>query len=331
VECGVNEVFPFVVGSGRSGTTLLRNVFDAHSELAMCHEAHFIAPFVQHRSAYERKGRFDADAFVTDLYRSPNFRRQDIDEAAIRAAMAESPPSDIVEAVRVVMAVYATAAGKRLYGDKTPGYVTDLELLGAAFPEARFIHVIRDGRDVALAYLDRDEWGPSSLGDAAHYWRSRVTRGRAAGRALGPDRYREVRYEDMVDDPERVTRDLCTFLGLEFEDAMMLSHERGREFIAGTKDPGAFVNLARPITKGMREWRTQMDPDDVVLYETIAGDLLTELGYETTGVAASVATRTRAVVSALGWHGKRVTARVQPYLRRAWARLGGRRPMRRES
>lgn len=308
----MNRVFPIFVGSGRSGTTMFRNVFDAHPELAMCHEAHFIAPMLRRRTRYEADTGFAADDFVSDLFANPNFRRQGLDEADVRSTLTAAHPGTTADAIRTVMALYAQLRGKPLYGDKTPGYVISVDLLAEHFPEARFLHIIRDGRDVAMAYLDRDEWGPSSLADAAHYWKSRVGRGRRAGRRLGPGRYREVRYEDMVDDPEDVTRELCDFLGLEFDPAMLRFHEKGADFIAQTHDPAAFRNLAKPITKGMRDWRTQMTPDDIALFEAIAGDLLADVGYDVTGVSMTPRLRLRVAGAAVAWQGKRLASRAQP-------------------
>ncbi len=308
----MNRVFPIFVGSGRSGTTLFRNIFDAHPELAMSHEAHFIAPMAKRRTAYEPASGFAIEAFVADLYANPNFRRLELDEAVVREALGADRPLTTADAIRSVMASYADRESKPLYGDKTPGYVIHLELLGTVFPEAKFVHIIRDGRDVALAYVDRDEWGPSSVADAAHNWKSRVGRGRKAGTRLGPERYREVRYEDMVEDPEAMTQQLCAFLGLEFDPAMLRYHEKAEAFIASTHDPAAFGNLAKPITKGIRDWRRQMGPDDVALCEAIAGDLLADLGYEVTGVRATPAVRMRAASAATAWQGKRVVSRVLP-------------------
>jgi hypothetical protein len=313
--------FVFFVGSGRSGTTLYRNIFDSHSELAMTHEAHFVAPMVRNRRTYEGDG-FAVAKFVDDLYRNPNFRRQGLERADVEAALAEAPPEDTAAAVRTVFATYAARHGKRRYGDKTPGYVTGIGLLAEAFPESRFVHIIRDGRDVALGYLDRDEWGPSTLADAAFYWASRVRRGQASGRELGPTRYTESRYEDLVADPEEVTRRLCGFLDLEYQDEMMRYHERGAAFIAATRDPQAFGGLARPVTKGMRDWRTEMEPDDVLRFEAIAGDLLAELGYELTGVPTPPSVKLEVARARLGWERQRLAARLQPLTARVRKRAG---------
>jgi len=316
-----NPVFPLFLGSGRSGTTVFRNVFDSHSELAMTHEAHFVAQLAQQRSVYETASGFDQELFAADLYRNSNFVRQGIERSSVEQRLRLDDVATFADAVRCVFSLYAGAQDKRLYGDKTPGYVNHIELLAGIFPESKFVHIIRDGRDVALGYLDRDEWGPSTVAEAALYWRSRVSRGRDAGRSIGENRYIEVRYEDMVDDPEFTTRRVCSFLGLDFEPAMLQFHEKGEAFIASSNTPEAFAGLAKPITKGMRDWRTQMANDDVALFEVIAGDLLDSLGYETVSDSPSSALRIRARWAAAAWQARRLEARLQPMIKKLRDRM----------
>ncbi len=302
-----NSVFPMFVGCGRSGTTLFRNVFDSHPEVAITHEAHFVAPMAAKRDRYDGSGGFDSELFVHDLYNDSNFRRQGIDEVDLRAALDSADPRNFAEAVRVVFARFASAQGKRLYGDKTPGSVNHIELIGGIFPETKFVHIIRDGRAVALSYLERPEWGPKNMSQAAQHWKSRVKRGRKGGDAVGASRYREVRYEDMVDDPAAVTSEICDFLGLEYHPEMLSYHQKGESFISSTKDPEAFKNLVKPVTKGIRDWKEQIDADDMVLFESIAGDLLADLGYEVTATPEAQ-DKIHAAMSAVRWQGKRVQA-----------------------
>jgi hypothetical protein len=305
-----DSVFPQFVGCGRSGTTLLRNIFDSHSALAMTHESHFIAPLAKVRSRYESSAGFDSDAFVTDLFSDSNFVRQGLELEAVRSALGKALPRTYAGAVRAVFAAYAAKNGKKLYGDKTPGSVTQIELLAELFPEAKFVHIIRDGRAVALSYLERPEWGPETMAEAAHHWKNRVRRGRAGGGVVGPGRYIEVRYEDVVVDPEAVAREVCSFLGLSFEAGMLRSHERSADFIASTKDPEAFKNLSRPITPGLRDWRDEISDKDRRIFEAIAGDLLVQLGYPVSGEPPGIATRARLIFAAALWQRKRVVARI---------------------
>lgn len=312
-----DPVFPQFVGCGRSGTTLLRNMFDSHSALAMTHESHFIGPLAKVRSKYESEGRFDSDAFVADLFGDANFVRQGLEVEDVRSALEAARPKSYPEAVRAVFSAYAARDGKTLYGDKTPGSVTQIELLAELFPEAKFVHIIRDGRAVALSYLERPEWGPETMAEAANHWKNRVRRGRSAGRVIGTGRYMEVRYEDVVADPETVARAVCDFLGLEFEEGMLRYHEKSKEFIASTKDPEAFKNLSRPITGGLRDWEDEISSGDRHLFEAIAGDLLEELGYPVSGASPKIGTKVRVVVAAVSWQWKRLVSFVSSRMRRS--------------
>jgi Sulfotransferase family len=122
-------------------------------------------------------------------------------------------------------------------------------------------------------------WGPTTVEEAAIRWRRSVLRGRRDGERLGAGRYREVRYEELVADPERVLRELCRFLDLEWDDGVLHHHEQAAAVIAATRFPGAHSRLLLPPTPGLRDWRREMAPADVVHFEAIAGGALDELGY----------------------------------------------------
>jgi hypothetical protein len=120
----------------------------------------------------------------------------------------------------------------------------------------------------------------------------------------------EIRYEDLVESPQRVLAEVCAFLALEYDPAMLRYHEAGGQFIASTKDPGAFENLSRPVTKDIRDWKSQMSAGDVALFESIAGDWLEELGYERVAGPPGLGTRIRSYLASLSWQRKRVMSRM---------------------
>jgi hypothetical protein len=241
-------IFPFVVGCSRSGTTLVRAMLDAHPLLAVPPESHFVVAFSPHR-----------------LRRDRWFALWGIDPPDLRGL-------DDADAVRAVYAAYAAAQDKPRYADKTPDYVSHLTALAARFPEARFVHVVRDGRDVALSLLEVP-WGPDSIEGAAVHWRRQVLDGRAA--SLGPDRYRELRYEALVADPERELRSLAAWLELPYDHAML--RYRGRPLVIPYAEHHR--RLALPPTPGLRDWRRDMPAADVACFEAVAGDALRDFGY----------------------------------------------------
>jgi hypothetical protein len=302
------DVFPVFVGSGRSGTTLLRTIFDAHPDLAMAHEPQFTGTVARKQKTLNRGG-FDLGRFVETIYKNSNYRRMNLSRDDVEAALSADPPDNLPDAVRAVFSLWAQGQGKPLYGDKTPGYIIQIPQLARLFPEARFVNVIRDGRNVALSYLERP-WGPSTIAEGALYWRSRVSRGRRAGKELGPTRYAEVRYEDLVADTEAEVRRICAFLDLSWKPEMLRYHESADRFVAGSHEPDAFRNVARPPTQGTRDWSEAMTDSEIAVFEAIAGDLLRDLGYETRSRGSSLQDRLLARWEQLKWAGKRGRAFV---------------------
>jgi len=275
--------FPFVVGVGRSGTTLLRTILDAHRDLAVVHESRFVGWMAQNRGRYGSNGTFSSERFLADLLdeRSAIPSRLDawfIEPEQIRAAVGRAAPRDLGEAIRALYGSYAAHHGKARYADKTPGYIGSIQALSEVFPEARFIHLVRDGRDVALSMLDVD-FGGVNVPHAAWLWSGRVRAAQRAGHALGPARYLVVRYEDLVGEPAQVVRAICSFLELEFDTAMLHYFEAPDRISAGLGGQHHHEHIKLPPTTGLRDWRTQMQPSDVRRFENIAGDVLVELGY----------------------------------------------------
>jgi len=253
-------------------------IFDSHPELTVAHEPRFLATMAPNHAHYERDGALDIDRFLGDLYSVSNFRRLGLPREEVRSALEDQHPAGFADAVRIVFGMYAQSRDKDLYGDKTPLYISFMEPIAGLFPEARFVHLVRDGRDVVLAYLERDK-GPATVAEGAFHWKLRVSRGHRAGAALGADRYREFHYEDLVDDTEATVRAICDFLGLDFHAEMLDYQGTSERFLAEAKNPADHQHLTMAPTKGLIDWRRSMSADDLALFEGIAGDTLEAVGY----------------------------------------------------
>jgi Sulfotransferase family len=291
----------FVLGVSRSGTTMLRVILDRSPGIAIPDETFFI-PQLAHR----HPGVVDTAEFLEDVRRLPRLAAWGVPAEDISARL--RPGMTTGEALDAVFSAYAAHHGKLRWGDKTPMYMRHLALLERLFPAAQYVHLVRDGRDAALAFLDMPEgvvtrtWAhPRSPAGFACEWRTEVSGARDLGRRIGPARYLEIRYEDLVAGSSDVMRSVCDFAGLPFEPQML-------EF-AGAVDVSAkphHQRLLQPPTRGVRDWRSQMGPEDVRAFEAIAGDLLGELGYELAGSAPS---RPGARASAaLAWYRARMGA-----------------------
>lgn len=269
--------FVFILGCGRSGTTMLRSMFDSHPGVAIPGESGFIW---QRRSRYEGRGGVDQRRFIAEIAAHRRFQRWGLDVDRVKEELWHPPPEGFADVIRRLYHLYAKGRGKERYGDKTPGHVLRIPQIARLFPEARIIHLIRDGRNVALSYLDVEEWGPSSVTEAALYWKRRVEHGRRDGASLGSDRYQEVTYEALVDDPESELRRLCSFADLPFDDSMLRYFDRASEVLSLELHPHRHQGIYSPPTKGLRDWRTKMSDSEAARFESVAGETLEEFGYE---------------------------------------------------
>ena len=266
---------PFIVGCGRSGTTLLAVMLDSHPSIAIPGESGFLLRISSQAPPA------DGDvvgAFVHSVRGLRRFRAWGLTEEEVRRGLGDLGPTTMSAALLGTYRLYAAKVGKSIPGDKTPEHVQLIPQLAAIFPNAVFIHVIRDGRNVALATLDAP-WGPKSVPESARYWRRRVNVGRRRGSALGSGRYMEVHYEDLLADPEAELRRVCKFLGVTYDSAMLDYKSASKRQATMTYERHAFRSLMLAPTKGLRDWPTQLAPADVKAFDVLAGGTLREFGY----------------------------------------------------
>jgi hypothetical protein len=254
-------------------------MLDRNSQLAVPDESFFV-PLLADRHLR----RVRADEFLDDVRRLKTVREWGVPLDKLRARLDGEVP--IARAIAAIYEVYAEEQRKRRWGDKTPMYMRHLRLLRRLFPDAQYVHLIRDGRNAALSFLSMpagiafETWAhPRNVADFAAVWRSEVTAARRLGRKIGPDRYLEVRYEDLVADPTGVLQRICDFAGLPFERGML---DHGA---SPSAQKAHQQSLNQPLTPGLRDWHAEMRAEDVGAFEGVAGDLLAELGYETSSGA----------------------------------------------
>ncbi len=226
--------------------------------------------------------RFDRQPFPSEEFvdwlsgRRRNRRHWRLDPTELSQRFEQRPPVDYADAVRRVFEAFAADEGKPRYGDKTPLYVMRIPTIAALFDEAVFIHIIRDGRDVAGS-LHEAHFGPNHLGAAALYWERAVLAGRRDGGPLG-DRYLEVRYEDLIADPREQLERICRRIELEYDPAMLQYH-RDTDLQSRLMQPERHRRVGEPPSIG-RDWREDQTSREVLLLEALAGSTLTELGYD---------------------------------------------------
>ncbi len=282
----------FIVGCPRSGTTLLQRLLDCHAQLAITPETHWIP-----RWFHDNQGKgITADGRVSKkllrkLSAHPRFAELGVTPRRDHFRVKGAGRVSYARFVSSLFDLYGEQQGKPLVGDKTPGYAREVSTLHALWPEAKFVHLIRDGRDVALSILNWERarswkpgegaarfrtWADDPLLTSALWWEWHVRLAREAGGPLGPPLYHEVRYEALVDHPAGECRVVCDFLDVPPDDALVRKYEER----ARSNSSQAGKHPWMPITRGLRDWRSQMRPTEVECFEAAAGGLVDELGYQ---------------------------------------------------
>ena len=279
----------FIVSAPRSGSTLLRLIMDAHPALAVPPPAWLFDMIYPYVYSY-------GDLSVADNLRA---LAEDMLEAPTVRKWPDRPtPDDLVAATReasfagVYAALhrhYAEATGKRRWGEKTPrnGFWID-EILGE-FPGAKFIHILRDGRDMVFDIAE-SVLLPYSLYCSALMWRDSVSAIRESAGRLGSDVVHEIRYENLCADPEKALRGICVFLGEDYAPQMLTHHDNP----AAQKwsETPLHARTARPITTefcGIH--RQHFGSGDLAHIESVIGELLDDCGYDPAGAPREIPAR----------------------------------------
>lgn len=265
----------FLIGMPRSGTKLLRGLLNRNPRVRIPDiETEFLPYWVKRWSSWgdlsrpEAFHRFYQDAMALPYFTYMRQSERVISEEDWRRAVRAPTPAGVFEAL-VRHDAGAPWGSDVVWGDKSPSYIGHMPLIKRLFPEARFVHIIRDVRDYCLSISQAWKKNPVR---AAQRWVDGVERARRDAAAFRGD-VLEVRYEDLVAEPEATLPRITTFLGVEFEPAML---ELGASFELRGDAKGQHT-----IKRDNKEkWRARMDPALRRRVEAIAADVLRSCGYE---------------------------------------------------
>lgn len=271
----------FIIGSGRSGNTLLRRVLQAHSQLHIPPENHALGTAI---TVY-RRNRGLAWPHLVDLVLgtfqfSHGFDVFDVDLRPLAEELRAAPKENrsLAHVLDAFYRFHARAHGQPCvyWGDKTPLNTFNAFKIGSVFPDVRFIHIVRDGVDVAESYVragliaDHDE--------AARQWSSSIDAARRAQQRY-PEQFLEIRYEALVHEPEQVIRSVCEFLEISFESSMLSRTDHARDM----GDVGHYAHHAQalePISvDSVGKGRRELDPQTLETLAQVIGKQLHTLGY----------------------------------------------------
>lgn len=257
----------FIIGSGRSGTTLLRNMLNAHPAIYIAFEPHFYF----YESMYRK--RATGRVFLDYYFHTSHFRRQRIDPARVLAGLPDPLPRDQLGlAYAAVMREKAAQFGRTRYGEKTPAHVASLHRIYRDFPDARAVYIVRDPRNTVVS-LSRMPWAPAS---------TMINAGYLDGEHKLADKFRDrllrIRLEDLLADPRATMQRVLEFVGEPWHDAV-LDHARN---LPANDDTPTYPWLEG--AKGERvpakaQWR-ELRPVEIRMIEQMTKRMMVANSYE---------------------------------------------------
>jgi hypothetical protein len=284
----------FVIGNPRSGTTLLRLMLTSHPTIVIPPESGFA---IWWRDKYQdwnasKAMTHRARSFLVDLARSKKLETWELDYDALYNDLLRIRPPTYSALISLVYEAYARKRkpGFQRWGDKNNFHVQHVGTLHSLFSEAQFIHIVRDGRDVACSYRNLDRanidslYAPRLVTDIeriAAEWKSNVDAVRKAFSTLAPEQRLEIRFEDLVSESEDTLRKVCNFLGEPYHPQMLDYPAINRR---EKLEPIVFLQwkaktLFAPDSSALGKFRTQLSRREIKSFEMTAGALLRTYHY----------------------------------------------------
>lgn len=248
-------------------------MLDAHPELGVSRESWFLIELMDALPLHGPLNQHQVDKAFEIIHQHPRWQRWNIPDKDLAKRLEKLTNPDFSELVEAVFQLDLIRSQKTRWGDKTPAYVREITRINSIFPQAKFIHIIRDARDVCIS-LRNVGWHGPTLRHMARYWRGEVISGIMAGRPLGEESYLEVPYETLVTSTEATLKQICSFLGEPYDTSMLTWYDLTAEKTAGR--PMKFqTKLSRaPRPSDIGRWKNELSLFDVAIVEAYAGDAM---------------------------------------------------------
>lgn len=279
----------FIGGCHRSGTTFLGALLGSHPACLTTPESQFKTKALEGIGIPQNSAELQ-----TVLHRAFNMHSLQqwcLGDSKLQS-VAATPGLDYAAFLRQLTDAYGACVDQSSYDlwvDHTPINIRYLKTLFSIFPEARAIHLIRDGRAVAGSVMPLD-WGPNTIISAAHWWVHHMSFGLAAESCFGKNRVLRVHYEDLIKNPQAELEKICSWLNLEYVPEM--SHGGGYKYAGGLFRYHKLVHGA-PDSSRVSAWQKSLSERQIKTFESRTGELLSYLGYEILNPGAESATRDR--------------------------------------
>ncbi len=267
----------FIVGAQRSGTTLLRLILNAHSRIAISREAVFLMPLLKKRSL---ENHISGDSlkkligFFGDNFKY-NINYEHYDDLLSTLYVKER--LTIRELMDGLFSSYCHAEGKIIRGNKTPSFFRKIDILYELFPDALFIHIVRDGRDVFDSWRKKREMPKNEEAGIAIDWIFKLFRIERSFKKIPIKNKITIRYEDLLVNPEETMQLVCSKVGVEYEATMFDFYKTSSSQTGEHHSKLIFSPINK---KNKYKWKENLTAREVKIFNMLAGHYLRKYNYE---------------------------------------------------
>jgi len=252
----------FIVGVGRSGTSLLQSMLNTHSKMSFIPETHFLRKYVFKSSTVVDVKNIDS--IIETLNNDDDFLR-----AKIPAIEIVEIGMGYVDIYNALLDVYLKRKGKEIIGDKDPRNIDFLSQLNTFYPEGKVIHMIRDPRDVVLSRTKADWSKGRSFYLHAYMYITQIKRGRQLGKEKYGINYTEIFYEDLISDPVKVLNELCNFLNVNFEEKMLDFSKSSKELVDKSEMQWKKETFGPLLVGNKNKWKRELTEEQIGLIQCV--------------------------------------------------------------
>lgn len=267
----------FIIGAQRTGTTMLQLILNSHSKICVAREAEFLMPFLKWKYVHSTLSGYFLKNFYSNylLTVGDDVKFSYAHFSEFFSQLSDTNPLTLKELLDGLFTYCCQSKGKSIWGNKTPLFVFKINLLFNLFPDAKFLHIVRDGRDVfnsrrRLRHIDND---PIINAIDWTYKQFKIER---SFEKIPSGNKLIVRYEDLLDKPKGTITSICSLLGIEFEDNMLNFYKTSRNHLSPRHSKLIFKALNKD---NKYKWKVNLSPKEIKIFDTVARHYLKKYNY----------------------------------------------------
>lgn len=269
----------FIVGSGRSGSTLLRMILSSNSKISIPPETWVLIPLVASLPLTKPLNEQQLDQalnIIFNHYRWPDFQ---IDELEFANKLKEMNAVRIADIMNTIYEYYLIREGKEIIGDKTPPYINIVGEINKIYPNAKIIHLVRDGHDVTMSFHDKG-WGGRLLYQNAQEWKNSIKMYNKIKKSDLSNQVITIDYESLVMKTEETIKVICDFIGVQYEQGMLEWAEKIKEKIPDREKEIHKKLFRKPNQSDVYKWRKDLSLLKILIIESFIGKELKSMNYD---------------------------------------------------